>query len=216
MSGKNRLEKIKSGYQWSRHKKEKDMKSTDDKENQNEELIKKVVEGDETAFEQMVKKYERRVLNTIYRYIGKSDEAEDIAQEVFIKVWHHAKSFKGKSKFSTWLYRIVVNQCLNYRSKHKERLASLDEIMEQGKTPESLKVEIEFERQRKSKIMRRAIDELPKRQRIALVLSKFEGKSYREIAQIMGVSLSSVESLIFRARGALKKKLLPVRKKGEI
>jgi len=192
------------------------MKSIDDKEDQDKELIKKVVEGDETAFEQMVKKYERRVLNTIYRYIGKSDEAEDIAQEVFIKVWHHAKSFKGKSKFSTWLYRIVVNQCLNYRSKHKERLASLDEIMEQGKTPESLKVEIEFERQRKSKIMRRAIDELPKRQRIALVLSKFEGKSYREIAQIMGVSLSSVESLIFRARGALKKKLLPVRKKGEI
>lgn len=179
-------------------------------------MIKKVAEGDEVAFEQIVRKYEHRVLNTIYRYIGKSDEAEDIAQEVFIKVWHHAKSFKGKSKFSTWLYRIVVNQCLNYRSKHKERLASLDEIMEQGKTPESLKVEIEFERQRKSKIMKRTIDDLSKRQRIALVLSKFEGKSYKEIAQIMGISLSAVESLIFRARGALKKKLLPLIKKGEI
>lgn len=192
------------------------MKSIDDKEDQNKELIKKVVEGDEVAFEQLVKKYEHSVLNTIYRYIGNHDEAEDIAQEVFIKVWRHAKSFKGKSKFSTWLYRIVVNQCLNYRSKHKERHASLDEIMEQGKTPESLKVEIEFERQRKSKIVRRAINELPKRQRIALVLSKFEGKSYREIAQIMGVSLSSVESVIFRARGTLKKKLLPLRRKSEI
>lgn len=192
------------------------MKSIDDKEDQNKELIKKVVEGDEVAFEQLVKKYEHSVLNTVHRYIGNHDEAEDIAQEVFIKVWRHAKSFKGKSKFSTWLYRIVVNQCLNYRSKHKERHASLDEIMEQGKTPESLKVEIEFERQRKSKIVRKAINELPKRQRIALVLSKFEGKSYREIAQIMGVSLSSVESLIFRARGTLKKKLLPLRRKSEI
>ncbi|PIS26868.1 MAG: RNA polymerase sigma factor [bacterium (Candidatus Stahlbacteria) CG08_land_8_20_14_0_20_40_26] len=192
------------------------MKKTHNSEDPDAKMIKKVAEGDEVAFEQIVRKYEHRVLNTIYRYIGKSDEAEDIAQEVFIKVWHHAKSFKGKSKFSTWLYRIVVNQCLNYRSKHKERLASLDEIMEQGKTPESLKVEIEFERQRKSKIMKRAIDDLSKRQRIALVLSKFEGKSYKEIAQIMGISLSAVESLIFRARGALKKKLLPLIKKGEI
>ncbi len=192
------------------------MKNIHNSEDPDAKMIKKVAEGDEVAFEQMVKKYEHRVLNTIYRYIGKSDEAEDITQEVFIKVWHHAKSFKGKSKFSTWLYRIVINQCLDYRSKHKERLASLDEIMEQGKTPESLKVEIEFERQRKSKIMKRAIDELPKRQRIAFVLSKFEGKSYKEIAQIMGISLSSVESLIFRARGALKKKLLSLRKKGEI
>lgn len=192
------------------------MKNIHNSEDPDAKMIKKVAEGDEVAFEQMVKKYEHRVLNTIYRYIGKSDEAEDIAQEVFIKVWSHAKSFKGKSKFSTWLYRIVVNQCLNYRCKHKERLTSLDEIMEQGKTPESLKVEIEFERQRKSKIVRRAINELPKRQRIALVLSKFEGKSYKEIAQIMGISLSSVESLIFRARGALKKKLLSLRKKGEV
>jgi len=192
------------------------MKNNHNSEDPDAKMIKKVAEGDEVAFEQMVKKYEHSVLNTVYRYIGSHDEAEDIAQEVFIKVWRHAKSFKGKSKFSTWLYRIVVNQCLNYRSKHKERLASLDEIMEQGKTPESLKVEIEFERQRKSKIMRKAINELPKRQRIAFILSRFEGKSYKEIAQLMGVSLSSVESLIFRARGTLKKKLLPLRKKGEI
>ncbi|OYD14412.1 hypothetical protein CH333_08010 [candidate division WOR-3 bacterium JGI_Cruoil_03_44_89] len=190
------------------------MKNIGDKEDRDKELIGKIVEGDEVAFEEIVKKYERRVWNTIYRYIGESDEVEDVAQEVFIKVWRHAKSFKGKSKFSTWLYRIVVNQCLNYRGRHKEKPASLDEIMEHGRTPDSLKVEIGDEE--KPKIVRRAIDELPERQRIALVLSRFEGKSYREIAQIMGVSLSSVESLIFRARAILKKKLLPLRKKGEI
>lgn len=190
------------------------MKNIGDKEDRDKELLEKIVEGDEVAFEQIVKKYERRVLNTVYRYVGKSQEAEDIAQEVFIKVWRHAKSFKGKSKFSTWLYRIVVNQCLNYRDKHKEKPASLDEIMEYGRTPDSLKVEIGDEE--KPKIVRRVIDELPKRQRMALVLSRFEGKSYSEIAQIMGVSLSSVESLIFRAKGSLKKKLLPLRKKGEI
>ncbi len=179
-------------------------------------IIKKVALGDGNAFEQLVKKYEHSVFNTIYRYIGDSDEACDIAQEVFIKVWRHAKSFKGKSKFTTWLHRIVVNQCLSYRSKRKLRIVSLDETMEKGKIPESLKVEIEFEGKRKAEIVRKAIDELPGRQRIALILSKFDNKSYAEIAQIMGVSLSSVESLIFRAKENLKKRFLPMREKDEI
>lgn len=180
------------------------------------EIVKKVVEGDENAFEELVKKYEHSVFNTIYRYIGNSDEAHDIAQEVFIKVWRHVKSFKGKSKFSTWLYRIVVNQCLNYRSKHKEKLISLEETTEKGKIPESLKVEINFKHRRKAEIVRKAIDDLPGRQRIALILSRFESKTYAEIAQIMGVSLSSVESLIFRAKENLRSKLLPLIEKGEI
>jgi len=180
------------------------------------EIVKKVAEGDENAFEELVKKYEHSVFNTIYRYIGNTDEAHDIAQEVFIKVWRHVKSFKGKSKFSTWLYRIVVNQCLNYRSKHKEKLISLEETTEKGKIPESLKVEINFEHRRKAEIVRKAIDDLPGRQRIALILSKLESKTYAEIAQIMGVSLSSVESLIFRAKENLKRKLLPLIEKGEI
>ncbi len=180
------------------------------------EIVKKVVEGDENAFEELVKKYEHSVFNTIYRYIGNSDESYDIAQEVFIKVWRHVKSFKGKSKFSTWLYRIVVNQCLNYRSKHKEKLISLEETTERGKIPESLKVEINFEHRRKAEIVRKAIDDLPGRQRIALILSRFESKTYADIAQIMGVSLSSVESLIFRAKENLKRKLLPLIEKGEI
>ena len=201
------------------------MKSIDDKENQDIKLIERTVGGDEVAFEQLVQKYQHSVLNTIYRYIGDSADAEDIAQEVFVKVWQHAKSFKGQSEFSTWLYRIVVNQCLNFRAKRKKKTISLDELTESGNLPNSLKVGIEYpvptgslsgEDRKRASIVRKAVDELPKRQRIALVLSKFEGKSYKEIAQIMRTSLSSVESLIFRAKENLGGKLLPLREKGEI
>ncbi len=180
------------------------------------ELIQQVAQGDENAFEQLVKKYEHAVFNIIYRHIGNYTDVEDLAQEVFIKVWRHAKSFRGESKFSTWLYRIVVNHCLNYRSKHKQTPVSLDEMVEKEKIPESLIVEVDFERRQKAKIVRRAVDELPERQRIALILSKFEGKSYKEIAQIMGVSLSEVESLIFRAKETLKKKLLLLKENGKV
>jgi RNA polymerase sigma-70 factor (ECF subfamily) len=180
------------------------------------ELIQHVAQGDENAFEQLVKKYEHAVFNIIYRYTGHYDDVEDLAQEVFMKVWRHAKSFKGKSKFSTWLYRIVVNHCLNYKSKHRHTLVSLDEMTEKEKIPESLVVEVDLEQRQKAEIIRKAVEELPERQRIALLLSKLEDKSYKEIAAIMKISVSAVESLIFRAKEALKKKLIPLRNDGKL
>jgi len=192
------------------------MKNSKHKPDSDAKLIQKVAEGDEGVFEQLVKRYQHAVFNTIYRYIGNYEDVEDIAQEVFIKVWRHAKSFKGKSKFSTWLYRIVVNQCLNYRSKYKKGLVSLDELTEKEKVPKSLIIEIDFEQRQKAEIVRKTVNDLPERQRIALVLSKFEDKSYKEIAKIMEISLSAVESLIFRAKEALKKKLIPLRNDGKL
>jgi RNA polymerase sigma-70 factor (ECF subfamily) len=179
-------------------------------------LIREVAEGEENAFGQLVRKYEHSVMNTIYRYLGSYSEAEDVAQEVFIKVWRNASKFKAKSKFSTWLYRIVVNQCLNYRSKHSKKCGALDEKIKMATTLESSEVEIEFERRERIEMVRKAVDELPKTQRIAIILSKYEGKSYKEIAQIMEVSLSSVTSLIFRAKDNLRKRLLPLRLNGHI
>lgn len=190
------------------------MENSGHKSDPDANLIKQVTEGDEGAFEQLVRKYQHAVFDAVYRYVGNYGDVEDIAQEIFLKLWRKAKTFEGKSKFSTWFYRIVVNHCLNYRNKHKNTTVSLDEMTEREKIPESLIVRVDFEPRQKAEIVRKAISDLPERQRIALILSTYEDKSYKEIAQIMNISLSSLESLIFRAKEALKKKLLPLRQDG--
>jgi len=146
------------------------------------------------------------VFSTIYRYIGNPDDVEDCAQEVFIKVWRNIKNFKMKSKLSTWIYRITANHCLTYRKKHKNPPVSLDELAAKGSIPQALTIEPDHETTRKVARMKQALQELPSRQRLALVLSQFEEKTYKEIAEIMNISVSSVESLIFRARTSLKKR----------
>lgn len=168
-------------------------------------LITAAANGDADAFEALVKKYERRVLSTAFRYLGEATAAEDAAQEIFLKVWRNAKRFRGKSSFSTWLYRIVVNHCLNAKAKRREILPLNEAVAEEGPN-----VEERYEKKRTARVVREAVDGLPGKQRMALVLSKFDGRSYKEIAEIMGVSLSSVESLIYRAKRNLRKKLAPL------
>jgi RNA polymerase sigma-70 factor (ECF subfamily) len=173
------------------------------------DLLNQAAEGNEKAFEELIKKYEKAVFSTIYRYTGNKEDIEDLAQEIFFKIWQKANSFKGRSKFSTWLYRIVVNHCLNYKAKTKHHLQheSLDEMSARGKTPESLKVYSAYDGNCHIEMIQRAINELPKNQRLAFILAQLEDKSHAEIAEIMNLSVSSVHSLIFRARDSLKKKL---------
>lgn len=170
------------------------------------DLIQQAAHGNEQAFEHLVTKYQGMVFNTIYRYIGTSDDVEDCAQEIFIKVWRNIKKFKGKSKLSTWIYRITANHCLTFRMKRKKAPVSLDALTEQGAEPKSLGIDPDYETKHKIALVKEAIDRLPERQRMALILSQFEEKTYKEIAQIMNTSVASIESLIFRARTALKKK----------
>ena len=169
-------------------------------------VIQRVAQGDERAFGALVEKHQLRVLNTIHRYVGEAAEADDIAQEVFLIVWNKAGSFRGTSKFSTWLYRIVVNQCLQFHRRRKQAVVSLDG-MDSDHPPESLQVADDPERRARTEAVKRAVAELPDRQRMALVLSHFEGWSYKEVAELMDASVSSVESLIFRAKETLKEKL---------
>jgi len=157
---------------------------------------------------------------TVYRYTGNRNEVEDLAQEIFFKVYRAATRYTPQAKFSTWLYRVVVNHCLNYRRSQKKSAltTSLDHPLPgedtpplqvaqpQGQQPESLMQQQELQR-----AIERAIGELPDRQRMAIILSRFEGFSYKEIAQILECSLSAVESLLFRAMTSLKEKLTPYR-----
>jgi RNA polymerase sigma-70 factor (ECF subfamily) len=171
------------------------------------ELVARVARGDEAAFTEMVEQYQRSVINTVHRYVGEYDAADDIAQEVFVIVWNKAATFKGKSSFSTWLYRIVVNQCLQFRRKRQRRPAVSLETFDPDHPPEPLQVAADHEQAARVAAVKEALAELPDRQRMALILCHYDGLTYREIAELMDTTKGSVESLIFRAKEGLRTKL---------
>ncbi|MBM4387698.1 MAG: RNA polymerase sigma factor, partial [Deltaproteobacteria bacterium] len=143
---------------------------------------------------------------------GDSGEAEDVASEIFFKVWKGMAAFEGKSRFSTWLYRIAVNHCLNERRKRRTdgRTIPLDEAAEKNMPPvaEAAKDGGEtHERRVAGELMFKAMESLPESQRMALILVKIQGNSYAETAEIMRLSVSAVESLIFRGMKSLRERV---------
>lgn len=174
----------------------------------------KVKRGDISAFEQIMKKYEKPVVNTVYRLVGNRIRAEEIAQEAFIRVYNSAKKYRPKAKFSTWLYRIVTNLCLDDLRKKKNNpvISFSDQILD---TEQSLQ-NIFLEKKELNCLIREAIDALPKRQRIAVTLREYNGLSYKEISKVLRCSPKAVESLLYHARLGLKEKLMPYFKKGEV
>jgi RNA polymerase sigma-70 factor (ECF subfamily) len=190
-------------------------------------LLQQASQGDEAAFETLVKRYEGKVINLIYRYTHNADEAEDIAAEVFFRIWKYAARFKGTSKFSTWGYRIAVNVCLNYRkaSRSKPLFEYIDAVFdtEHGETTKELpepaglsEPDTITQKTERESLINQAIDQLPPQQKIAFILSWFEGNSYQEIAHILNTSLSSVESLLFRAKENLRKILAPLKEQNKL
>ncbi|NOZ60536.1 MAG: sigma-70 family RNA polymerase sigma factor [Calditrichaeota bacterium] len=183
-----------------------------------QELLPKIATGDINAFKRLFEKYQTSVFNLCFRFAKNREEAEDLCQEVFLKIFQAAHTFRQQSRLSTWIYRITVNLCLNYnRQKNRYSWFSLQDLV---KAKNSSEHDIEdvtltnpeenleiFERE---KIVQRAIQSLPKNQRIALVLQRYEELSVKEIAEILDCSESSVQSRLSRARENLAKKLLPL------
>jgi len=181
------------------------------------ELIEKIAAKDHGAFNALVDRYQALVINTCYNLLGNRDDAEDVAQEVFFQVYKSAEKFRQEAKISTWLYRIAVNRSLNFmrynkRSRWLKGLTSLleDERKQVTDVPasDSDRPDVALEKKERNVIVKKAIDSLPEKQRAAFVLHKYEGLSYQEIAGIMQRSLSSVESLIHRAKLNLQRKLV--------
>lgn len=164
----------------------------------------------EERFKDIVDNYKLMVVNTCYGFVHNINDADDLAQDVFIEVWNKIDFFRGDSKISTWIYRIAVNKSLNYLRQNKKNavLCALESIKESlFNTSSYTYIEEKEEKNVKIKLIHKAINRLPERQKSAFVLFHYEGLDYREIAEITNTTLSSVESLLFRARTNLKKYL---------
>ena len=186
------------------------------------ELLRGIQQGDRKAFQQLVETYQRMVVNTCFGIVHNTADAEDLAQDVFLEVFRTVENFRGDSKISTWLYRIATNRSLNHvRNKNRKGFfQSLEETFTGGRNRTSEISENRSDQpdhnitdsQRKD-FLHKAINQLPEKQRIAFTLNKYEELPYQQIAEIMEISLASVESLIHRAKKNLQEQLLDCYKK---
>jgi RNA polymerase sigma factor (sigma-70 family) len=177
-----------------------------------QELIRRLKEGDETAFKYLVDTYQERVYNTAIGIVQNAEDAEDVAQEVFIQVYRSIHNFKGESKLSTWLYRIATTRALDLlRSrKSKKRFGVLQRLFGEGnepvfEIPDFNHPGVALDRKENAAKLFKAIKQLPENQKVAFTLHKLEDLSYQEISEIMKTSLPDVDSLMHRAKQNLRK-----------
>lgn len=182
---------------------------------QESELVNRLKNGDEEAFRIIFKDNQKKVINTCYRIVNDIETAEDITQEVFIKVYSSIAQFRGESRLSTWIYRIAVTKSLDYLrlQKRKNRMAKLkyfsDGLEKQIdlEAPKEQQPDSIVDNSERMKALNDAMSKLPENQRIAFSLSKYDELSSREISEVLGTSVSAVESLIHRAKKNLEKRL---------
>lgn len=183
------------------------------------DLLQKLQKGDKSAFNELVSLYSSRVINTCYRFLPDKEDAEDIAQEVFIEVFQSIHTFRGDAKLSTWIFRIAVTKSMDEikKRKRKKRLNSLGKALhlddvahwiDGGTMPDKSLNENE-----KMKEVMYALNSLPDNQRVAFTLSKIDGYTNVEIAEILKTTLVAVESLIHRAKRKVSSELEIILKK---
>lgn len=180
------------------------------------QLVESFKRGNQKSFEHLVRKYKTTVFNTVYSMLGNTAEAEDTTQEIFLKVYSSLGSFKSKSSFSTYLYRITVNKCLDKLKKRKNQPISLEnELNEEEQlrlkdifSSDEKNIEDEIDRKELQETIRKILNSLPEKYRLVLTLKEIEGLSYKEMARIMKISVNKVKVWLFRARAKLKTKLL--------
>ncbi len=187
-------------------------------------LMLRVKRGDRVAFAELVEKYKQPVMNLVYRTLHDEAEAEDLAQNVFLQVYKSAKRYESRAKFSTWLFTIARNLCLNEirrRSRHpadsleESHAEHEDQPRQQFEDKGSVLPPEKLLHGELAQKIEEALAGLPENQRTAILLCRQEELSYEEIAKILGCSLSATKSLIHRGRETLKEKLKPYLKTGE-
>ncbi len=178
------------------------------------ELVVQLQQGDEAAFKKLVDDYQVMVYNTALGIVQNEDDADDITQEVFIQVFRSVSSFKGDSKFSTWLYRITIGKALDHekKKKRKKRFGFVQSLFGGNEEVDMQLAEfdhpgVRLEKKERANELFNALKQIPDKQRTAFTLHKLEGQSYQEVAEIMNTTLYAVESLMGRAKANLRKEL---------
>jgi RNA polymerase sigma-70 factor, ECF subfamily len=180
------------------------------------EVMLKVKAGDDGAFGYLVQKYRRPMISFMYRMAHNSAAAEDLAQEVFLRVYRSRSSYEASAKFTTWLYRIATNLAMNFtrdtRHERPENQVSLDEPAEEDSTPldvadRRLTAEQDLLRRERLQQIRKRVQSLPERQRLAVVMHKYQQMDYKQIAEVLKLSESATKSLLFRAYETLREQL---------
>jgi RNA polymerase sigma-70 factor (ECF subfamily) len=182
------------------------------------DVMLRCAQGDDDAFEEIVRRHQGRVASLAYRYLGSATDAEDVAQDVFLRIYRARESYEPTARFTTWMHRITVNASLNFLRKKRVRRhlnAEMPATGDEGEgradfaDPGAARPHEVLEDAELTEVLRRIIDELPERQRTAILLNKYQGLSYEDTAAALELSLPAVKSLLTRARVNIKEKLLP-------
>ncbi len=186
-------------------------------EDVDQSLVRRVQQGDKAAFDLLVLKYQHKIVHLVNRYVKDPSEAQDVAQDTFIKAYRALGDFRGDSAFYTWLYRIAINTAKNYllsRSRrHFDYEIDVQDAEQVENAPQLKDIETpehQLMNEQIVAVIRAAIENLPEEMRIAITLREFEGMSYEEIAEAMDCPIGTVRSRIFRAREAIDQKLNPL------
>jgi len=175
------------------------------------ELMRRTAAGEERAFEELIERHQSRVIGTVAKMLGDASAAEDLAQQVFIRVWQSAPRYAATAKFTTWLMTITRNLVFN-ETRRRGRARFFPMEHEDGsprEIPDAISLEPgrNLEEKELQKAIEEAVASLPEQQRLALILRRYEGMDYEEIADVLETTIPSVKSLLFRAREALRSRL---------
>ncbi len=186
-------------------------------EDLDQDLVRRVQQGDKSAFDLLVIKYQHKIVHLVNRYVKDPTEAQDVAQDTFIKAYKALGEFRGESAFYTWLYRIAINTAKNYLLSRSRRHSDYEVDMQDAEQIENAPQLKDIETPENQlmndqiiEVIKSAIEKLPEEMRIAIMLREFEGMSYEEIAEAMDCPIGTVRSRIFRAREAIDEQLNPL------